>query len=197
MTPRVARMTRLLLGIVAAVLLSSCSSTDGSPSGDSADQLDAAAFKQEMDAKARSLLPDLVAALGGELGGMQATFYERGGFGIYDYTASGVLSGPRGTVAAKLDAATEVLEQHDYAIERDDAKETGHGHQGRRGGDGADRDADRRPPSTVPRPSHVQRRRDPGRGRLRRERFAGGLPGVPGVTTPRDGRHSATDAASH
>ena len=116
-------MTRLLLGIVAAVLLSSCSSTDGSPSGDSADQLDAAAFKQEMDAEAQSLLPDLVAALGGQLGGMQATFYERGGFGIYDYTASGVLSGPRGTVAAKLDAATEVLEQHDYAIERDDAKE--------------------------------------------------------------------------
>ena len=116
-------MTRLLLGIVAAVLLSSCSSTNGSPTDDSGDQLGAEAFKQEMDAEARTLLPDLVTALGGQLGGMQATFYERGGFGIWDYTATGVLSGPRGTVDAKLDAATAVLEQHDFAVERDDAKE--------------------------------------------------------------------------
>lgn len=122
MTPRVSAMTRLLLGLVAAVLLSSCSSTDDPASGRADEQTDAAAFKEQMDAEARDLLPDLVSGVGGTLDGMQATFTERGGFGLWDYTASGVLSRPRGTVEAKLDSAGAVLEQHGYTVERDDAQ---------------------------------------------------------------------------
>jgi hypothetical protein len=115
-------MTRLLLGLVAAVLLSSCSSGDAT-SGRTDEQPDAAAFKEQMDAEARRLLPDLVSGLGGSLGGMQATFVERGGFGLWDYTAAGVLSRPRGTVDAKLETARSVLEQHGYTVDRDDAHE--------------------------------------------------------------------------
>ncbi len=114
-------MTRLLLGLVAVVLLSSCSSTDGPASRGADDKPDAAAFKEQMDAEAQELLPDLVSELGGSLDGMQATFVERGGFGLWDYTASGVLSRPPGAIDAKLDTASAVLEQHGYSVDRDDA----------------------------------------------------------------------------
>ncbi|WP_457205868.1 hypothetical protein [Nocardioides sp. P5_C9_2] len=115
-------MTRLLLGLVAVVLLSSCSSTGDPASGRADEKPDAAAFKQQMDTEAQALLPDLVSELGGSPNGLQASFVERGGFGLWDYTASGVLSRPRGAIDAKLDTASAVLEQHGYTVERDEAQ---------------------------------------------------------------------------
>ena len=79
-------MIRLLAGLLAATLLVSCTNS-GSDSAVSETE----AFKTEMDTVAARLLPDLMAAVGGRLNGMQATFHERGGFGIWDYTASGTV----------------------------------------------------------------------------------------------------------
>lgn len=117
--PRLTHMTRMiLLAFLFAALTTACT-TSGSTDPGSEDK-DAEAFKTEMDTEAKSLLPDLMATFGGELNGMQATFYERSGFGLWDYVAEGVISRPLGTVSEKLDKATEVLEQHGYVVERDD-----------------------------------------------------------------------------
>lgn len=123
MTPRVSAMTRIVLGLAVLLLLSACTSDGGSdgPAGPG-DMPDARTVKAEMDAEARSVLPDLVDRLGGRLNGMQATFYQRGGFGIWDYTAGGSLVQPSGTVSQSLAGVKEVLEQHGYAVETDDAQ---------------------------------------------------------------------------
>lgn len=123
MSPRVAGMTRILLGLAVLLLLSACTSdsSSGSPDGSGAEP-DAQAVKAEMDAEAQTLLPDLVGRLGGRFNGMQATFFERGGFGIWDYTASGSLLKPSGTMTESLAAVEGVLEEHGYAVETDDAQ---------------------------------------------------------------------------
>ncbi len=121
---KVGRMARILIVALAAILavtVAACA-PDGSTNGERGADNDAESFKSEMDAEAKTLLPDLMSTLGGELGGMQATFYERGGFGIWDYTASGVFSRPLGTVPEKLDKATAVLGQHGFTVERDNEK---------------------------------------------------------------------------
>lgn len=115
-------MTRLILGIVAAVLLSACSTNDAPRSGGSDDQPDAETFKQQMDTEAEALLPDLMTSLGGDINGMQATFYERGGFGLWDYVASGGVGGTDASTTDSLATAADVLEQHDYTVVTDDAK---------------------------------------------------------------------------
>ncbi len=122
MTPRVAAMTRIVLGLVVVLLLAACTSDGGSDLDGSGDGPDARTVKAEMDAEAEAVLPDLVGRLGGQFNGMQATFLERGGFGIWDYTASGSLVKPSGTMTESLAAVEGVLEEHGYAVETDDAQ---------------------------------------------------------------------------
>ena len=88
MSPRVAGMTRILLAVLFAALAAACTQT-GAPPDPVAGTSDAETFKSEMDTEAKALLPDLVTSLAASINGMQATFYERSGFGLWDYTASG------------------------------------------------------------------------------------------------------------
>ncbi len=111
-------MTRILLAVLFVALATACTNQD--TTGTDGGEPDAETFKAEMDAEAKRLLPDLTSTLGGELSGMQATFYERGGFGLWDYIGEGVISRPLGSVSEKLDKATAVLEEHGYTVERDD-----------------------------------------------------------------------------
>ncbi len=111
-------MTRMVLGLIAILVLSSCSVADSGSDEPPAD--DAKAFKAEMDEFAKALLPGLQAALGGaELKGMQATFYEPGGnFGQWTYEAGGVFVEPPGTAEGVLDAVEEILVQQGMKTER-------------------------------------------------------------------------------
>lgn len=118
--PRLARMTRILLVVLIAALASAC--TNASSGGDNGGDKDAEAFKAEMDAEAKTLLPDLMSTLGGELNGMQATFYERGGFGLWDYVASGAIGGTDSSTTDSLAASAATLEEHGYAVETNDAQ---------------------------------------------------------------------------
>lgn len=112
--PMLGRMTRIAVGIVTFVwLLTSCSSSEGDddPGGG-----EAQAAKQEMDALAEKLLPDLVPVLGGEVSGMEAEFVERGGYGLYDYRARAQVLRP----APREQALTEVervLEEQGLTVE--------------------------------------------------------------------------------
>jgi hypothetical protein len=116
-------MTRILLGLAVLLLLSACTSDAGSGPGEgSGDEPDAETVKAEMDGEAKALLPDLVGKVGGEVNGLQATFYERGGFGIWDYTASGAIVGPTGTMTESLTAAEAVLDEHGYTVETNDER---------------------------------------------------------------------------
>ncbi len=111
-------MTRMVLGLIAVLVLSSCSVGDSAPDEPAAD--DAKAFKSEMDEFAKALLPDLQAALGGaELKGMEARFYEPGGnFGQWSYEAGGVFVEPPGTAEEVLDSVEAVLVQQGMEMER-------------------------------------------------------------------------------
>jgi hypothetical protein len=116
-------MTRILLGLAVLLLLSACTSDAGSGVTEgSGDEPDAETFKSQMDTEAKSLLPDLMTRLGGNLNGMQATFYERGGFGLWDYVASGGVGGTDAPTTESLATSADVLEQHDYTVVTDDAK---------------------------------------------------------------------------
>lgn len=122
--PTLARMTRMVLGVVLAILLTACSTSgSGTPEESEADgQPDARAAKAEMDAAARTALPALASKIGGQLSGLQAHFTERGAFGIWDYSADGHIAEPPGTMARALDAAEGALTSEGYSVERDDAQ---------------------------------------------------------------------------
>ena len=114
-------MTRLLLGLVAVVLLSSCSSTDDPASGRADEKRDAAAFKQHMDTEAQELLPDLVSELGGlpqrPAGQLRRAWRVRA-LGLHR------LGSPQPSARGHRRQAghgLEVLEQHGYTVERDEA----------------------------------------------------------------------------
>ncbi|MBA3781764.1 hypothetical protein [Nocardioides sp. InS609-2] len=111
-------MTRMVLGLIAILVLSSCSPGDSDSAEPAAD--DAKTFKAEMDQFASALLPELQAALGdAELKGMQAKFYEPGGnFGQWSYEAGGEFIEPPGTAEDVLDSVEEVLAQQGMEIER-------------------------------------------------------------------------------
>ena len=115
-------MTRIVLGLVVVLLLAACTSDGGSDVDGSGDGPDARTVKTEMDGEAEALLPDLVDQVGGELNGMQATFTERGGFGVWDYRAGGALVGPSGTTTESLTAAQAVLEEHGYTVQTNDSQ---------------------------------------------------------------------------
>jgi hypothetical protein len=115
-------MTRILLAVLLAALAAACTNPSATDPGDS--EPDAEAFKTEMDAEAATLLPDLIEAVGGQLNGMQATFYERGGFGIWDYTASGTVYALPGTDDQALTAGASSLEEHGFTVETDAEKKS-------------------------------------------------------------------------
>ena len=115
-------MTRILLAVLLAALAAGCASPGATDAGDGGP--DAEAVKTEMDTEAATLLPDLMAAVGGQLNGMQATFYERGGFGIWDYTASGTVYGLPGTDEEALTAGASSLKDHGFTVETDDEKKS-------------------------------------------------------------------------
>ena len=112
-------MTRILLAVLFAALATACTSGTSTDPGDG--EPDSQAFKTKMDAEAKTLLPDLMATLGGQLSGMQATFRERGGFGIWDYVASGGIGGTDSSTTDSLAASAVTLEDHGYTVETDDA----------------------------------------------------------------------------
>lgn len=120
MSPRVAGMTRILLAVLLAALATAC--TDGRSAEPGGGDKDAETFKSEMDTEAKALLPDLMTSLGGNINGMQATFYERSGFGLWDYTASGGVGGTDAPTSESLATSADVLEQHDYTVVTDDAQ---------------------------------------------------------------------------
>lgn len=117
-------MTRILLAVLLAALATACSNAGSTDAGDSEREPDAEAVKTEVDAEAAVVLPDLMAAVGGTLGGMQATFSERGGFGVWDYTASGTVYGLPGTAGQALAAGTDSLKDHGFTVEADAEKES-------------------------------------------------------------------------
>ena len=113
-------MTRILLAILFAALATACTNA-GSQDPEGGDK-DAEAFKAEMDAEAKALLPDLMSTLGGEINGMQATFRERGGFGLWDYVASGGIGGTDSSTTDSLAASATTLEDHGYTVKTEDAQ---------------------------------------------------------------------------
>lgn len=121
-------MTRIMLAVLLAALAAACTSTGASDPGDGS--ADAETFKQQMDAEAQTLLPELMSAVGGELNGMQASFTERGGFGIWDYRASGSVVGPAGTVDESLAAATSTLEGRGFTVARNESQKRVTGEKG-------------------------------------------------------------------
>lgn len=127
--PRLGPMTRTLLGIVLALTMAACSSGAGS-ADDERSEPDAEAAKVEMDAAAADVLPDLAAALGGSMSGLQARFFERGGFGIWDYVADGKVGEPPGTMAAVLDTTEGVLSKQGYTVTRDESEKRVTGKKG-------------------------------------------------------------------
>jgi len=122
--PTLTRMTRILLAVPLAVLFAALATacTNGTSADPGDGEPDAEAFKTEMDAEAKTLLPDLMSTVGGQLNGMQATFRERGGFGIWDYVAAGSISGPESPTTDSLAAAAVTLEDHGFTVEADDAQ---------------------------------------------------------------------------
>jgi hypothetical protein len=121
-------MSRIVIGLIVALALCSCTSADGN--GKAADDVDAKSAKAEMDAEAQALLPDLTKEVGGELVGMKAGFYERSGFGMWDYEADGSIVRPPGTMATALDTTASVLTQHDFSVARDDDQKRVTGEKG-------------------------------------------------------------------
>ena len=109
---------RTMLGIVAALVLGGCANGGGSTTSDPSEP-DARTAKQEMDAAAAEILPALSTRLGGTMSLSQARFYERGGFGIWDYAAHGFVIRPPGTMSAVLDATEEVMTSHGYTVRRE------------------------------------------------------------------------------
>lgn len=118
-------MVAMLIVVLVATLAATCTSND-----DPDVPSEAETFKTEMDTEAARLLPDLMQAVGGRLGGMQATYYERGGFGIWDYTASGGILDPAASTTDSLAASATVLTDHGYTVETDDEQRRVRGDKG-------------------------------------------------------------------
>lgn len=116
--PRVSHMTRSLLIVLLAVPLAAfgaCSVRPASEGGDPSTKV----VKAEVDAAAQKILPALATSVGGRLVGMQATFHERSGFGIWDYGADGSLLKPPGSMATVLDVVASTLGDNEFTVTRD------------------------------------------------------------------------------
>ena len=114
------RMTRFVLGMLLAVAVTACSGTDGDANNDGTSR-DAAASKKEMDAFAETSLPELQSSVKGTWRGLQAHFYSQGGdFGLWQYTAKGVVVSPPGTREEVLGRAAETLAEQGMRVETDE-----------------------------------------------------------------------------
>ena len=173
-------MTRILLAVLLVALAAACNSPGATDPGDQ--EPDAEAFKAEMDAEAASLLPDLIKAFGGQLNGMQATFYERSGFGIWDYTAKGTVYGLPGTDDDALTAGAGVLTDHGFTVETDEEKKSLRARKGDVLVLVASAVSRRRRGCRIAQPHDDERRGDQRRRRLRRGRSRSGLSRLPDVT---------------
>lgn len=116
-------MTRILivaLAVLLAATVAGCT-PDGSTNGAGPSDNDAEAFKTEMDAFVRETLPELQTQVGGEWGGFQGRFFEKGGnTGQWEYTADGGTSKPPGTADEVLDKVEAVLTEQGMEITRPD-----------------------------------------------------------------------------
>lgn len=118
--PMLARMTRVLLGILLAVAVSACTSGDGDTNHDG-ERRDAKAFKKEMDGFAEESLPALQSSVKGTWKGLQAHFYSQGGnWGLWQYTARGQVASPPGTRKDVLQRAAATLTEHGMEVETSD-----------------------------------------------------------------------------
>lgn len=120
--PRVKRMTRILLAVLFAALATGCSNgTATDPGASDGGDMDAEAFKTEMDAFARDTLPRLEAEVGGKWQGFSGHFLEKGGnTGRWEYTADGGVRKPPGTGEEVLDRVESVLVAQGMTITRPD-----------------------------------------------------------------------------
>lgn len=115
--PRVAAMVRIAFIVLLGVALSAC----GAPVREGGDP-PAADVKKEVDAVARTVLPPLTESLGVTPTGLQATFTERAGFGLWDYRAGGQFVGPQGGRDELMSKVETVLRASGLDVERDDTR---------------------------------------------------------------------------
>jgi hypothetical protein len=114
-------MTRLLLAVLFAALATACTNGTATDPGSESGDVDAEAFKTELDAFARETLPKLEAEVGGQWQGFSGHFLEKGGnTGRWEYTADGGTSKPPGTGEEVLDRVEAVLVAHGMTITRPD-----------------------------------------------------------------------------
>lgn len=118
--PMLARMTRVVLGILVAVAMVACGSGGGDTDHDG-DRRDAESFKKEMDAFAEKSLPALQSSVKGTWKGLQAHFYSQGGnFGLWQYTARGQVASPPGSRQDVLERAAATLTDQGMEVETSD-----------------------------------------------------------------------------
>ncbi|MEO5665981.1 MAG: hypothetical protein ABIR39_22150 [Nocardioides sp.] len=100
-------MTRMMTLLAMVVLFAACSTSVRPPSEGGDPQ--AEDLKAEVDAVAKDVVPALTTALGVQPTGLQASFTERGGFGLWDYRASGQFAAPDGTSQELTDTIRRTL----------------------------------------------------------------------------------------
>lgn len=110
-------MVRIAFVVLLGLALAACSP----PVREGGDP-EAADVKKEVDAVARTVLPPLTESLGVTPTGLQATFTERGGFGLWDYRAGGQFVGPEGAHPELMSKLETVLRDSGLDVERDDTR---------------------------------------------------------------------------
>lgn len=110
-------MTRMMTLLAVMVLLTACSNSVR-PASEGGDP-QAEDLKAEIDAVAKVVVPALTTALGVQPTGLQASFTERGGFGLWDYRASGQFAGPSGTSKELTDSITQTLTDAGLTVKED------------------------------------------------------------------------------
>lgn len=110
-------MTRMMTLVAMLVLLAACSNSvrPASEGGDPP----AEDLKAEVDAVAKDVVPALTTALGVRPSGLQASFTERGGFGLWDYRAGGQFVAPAGTSQELTDTITRTLTDSGLEVTED------------------------------------------------------------------------------
>ena len=107
-------MTHLFLLLLVATVMTSC----GTPVREGGDP-SAETLKTEVDGVAKQVLPQLTDALGVKPTGLQADFIERGGFGLWDYGASGQFVAPQGTPDVLAESITKAMTDVGLSVKTD------------------------------------------------------------------------------
>ena len=110
-------MTRMMTLLAMLVLLAACNNSvrPASEGGDPP----AEDLKAEVDAVAKQVVPALTTALGVRPSGLQASFTERGGFGLWDYAAAGQFVGPAVTSQELTATLVQTLTDSGLEVEED------------------------------------------------------------------------------